>query len=99
MSVLTKKELLDKLKAKFGDDTSDDVLELIEDTSDTLDDFETKTKSETDWETKYKQNDDAWRKKYRDRFFNSAPDDEEPPVETETKQVKSYDDLFTTKED
>ena len=43
------------------------------------------------WEKKYKENDEAWRKKYRDRFFNS-------PSEDGNDQIKPTDDDDETSE-
>lgn len=94
---LTKDELLSRIREKIGDDTSDEALSLIEDISDTINDYEEKTKEETEWEKKYKENDDAWRKKYKERFFNS-PAKEEPqndePEDEENKKPLTYDNLF-----
>lgn len=101
MAVKTKADILDSLKTLIGDKTDDDSLNFIGDVSDTLDDFENKTKSNTDWEQKYKENDESWRKKYKERFFSSDnnsnnddnnQDDNEPEV-----KPKTYDGLFTSK--
>ena len=76
MAVLTREQMLERIKQRIGEDTSDEALKLIEDVSDTIDDYETKTKDTTDWEKKYKENDEQWRKKYKDRFFNAPAKDE-----------------------
>ena len=99
--IRNKGELLDALKAKLGDDTSDEALALVEDVNDTFDDFETKTKDSTSWKQKYEENDAQWRQKYKDRFFSGdstdnddiGGDDDEPP-----KKPLSFEDLFTVKE-
>ena len=105
MAVKTKADILDSLKTLIGDKTDDDSLNFISDVSDTLDDFENKTKSNTDWEQKYKENDESWRKKYKERFFSSGDnsnndgnqnDGGQDNDETETKP-KTYDNLFTSK--
>lgn len=105
MAVKTKADILDSLKTLIGDKTDDDSLNFIGDVSDTLDDFENKTKSNTDWEQKYKENDESWRKKYKERFFSSGNnsnndgnqnDDDGQDDEPETKP-KTYDGLFTSK--
>lgn len=75
MSVQTKEAIMLKLREKFGEDTSDDTISIIEDVNDTLDDYERKTADNTDWETKYKENDEMWRKKYTDRFYSATPED------------------------
>lgn len=92
-----KSELLDSIKAKFGDDTSDEAIALIEDVSDTLDDYDSKVADSTDWKQKYEENDAQWRQKYTDRFFNSGDNDVPPDENKNDKpEVKTFDDLFTT---
>lgn len=98
MSVLTKNELMEKVKNFLGDNTSDEALEIIEDISDTVE-----AGSSEDWKQKYEENDKKWREKYRDRFFNGDDDDSdiEKSKETENKEtVKeqekplTYENLF-----
>ena len=105
MAVITKEEILEKLKTKLGDDTSDETLGLIEDISDTFSDIETRLSDNSDWKKKYEENDKEWREKYRDRFFNPTKnddnvgigEDEVPPAETETGLATTFDELFSTK--
>lgn len=102
MAVTTKEQILAQLKAKFGDDTTDETLKIIEDVSDTFDDLSKKPDSNVDWQAKYEENDKMWREKYRDRFFNSPADEdadgsdpannENPAPEEGVK--KNYEDLF-----
>ena len=99
MAVLTKEQMLERIKQRIGEDTSDEALKLIEDVSDTINDYETKTKDTTDWEKKYKENDEQWRKKYKDRFFNAPAKDEKNDSESddddESKENKlTYENLF-----
>ena len=97
MSILSREQLLEKIKQRVGEDTSDEALSFIEDVSDTIADYESRSTSTTNWEQKYKENDEAWRKKYRERFF-STPSGEEtpPPEEADEEKPKSYyfDNLF-----
>lgn len=105
MAVITKEEILEKLKTKLGDDTSDETLGLIEDISDTFSDIETRLSDNTDWKKKYEENDKEWREKYRDRFFNpdknddkvGIGEDEVTSAETETELATTFDELFSTK--
>lgn len=99
MAVRTKEEILSLIKDHLGEDTSDTALQLVEDVNDTLDSLTNSADSE-DWKTRYEQNDAEWRKKYRDRFFNTGssenehneePEGEEPE---ETNDPVSFDDLF-----
>lgn len=69
--VRTKDEIINAIKGKIGEDTSDETLTLLEDISDTLNDYDNKTKDTEDWKAKYEQNDKDWRQRYRDRFFNN----------------------------
>ena len=98
MAVKTSEEIMNYIKEKTKDDTSDETLQFVEDISDTLNDYETRTKDQVDWEQKYKDNDTKWRQKYRDRFFsgndnNNDADNHEPDEENE--EPKTFTDLFT----
>lgn len=88
--VKTKEEIMNFIKEKFSEDTSDEVIEFIENLSDTLDD-----KGDEDWKTKFEENDKAWRKKYRDRFFGKTKEDEEIE-DDDIEEIKSlkFEDLF-----
>lgn len=89
-------ELMESLRSKIGEDTSDEALALLEDVSDTLGDLRTKAQDTTNWEQKYQENDSHWRKKYHDRFFSSEASDEDPLDETEPKaSIVKFEDLFT----
>ena len=97
---LSKDELLKKLKDKMGEDTSDEAIALFEDISDTINDYEEKTKDSTEWERKYKENDEMWRNKYRDRFFNSDAKEEDPAQELPDDKIDKannlkFEDLFS----
>ena len=68
MAVRTQEEIMNTLNTILGDNNSDDVVTLLEDMSDTFDDYETRVSDTTDWKTKYEENDKQWREKYRKRF-------------------------------
>lgn len=87
MAIVTKEELLTKINALTGDDTSDTTLSLIEDISDTFDSFG------LDWKTKYEENDADWRKRYKERFEQPASQDESA-TESESEEKLSFEDLF-----
>ena len=100
MSILTKDQILASVRERLKDDTSDESIKFIEDISDTIEDYETRTKDTTDWKQKYTDNDNEWRKKYRDRFFNTPSNEEKPVVssdgsddDNEPKKY-TYDNLF-----
>lgn len=108
MAVRGRDEILAALRSRIGDDTSDDALSLIEDFSDTFNDYEARVGE--DWKSKYEENDRTWRQKYRDRFFqtpsndegvttrDSVVDDNAEDLKTEGEE-KSFESLFTERSD
>ena len=92
MAVRTKEELLASIKARFGEDTSDESITLLEDVADTIGDYE--SRSGEDWKKKYEENDSSWRKKYTDRFFNPPDSDEDKGDEEEKPVPRTFEDLF-----
>lgn len=97
MSVLSKEDFMASIKARVGDDTSDEAIKFIEDMTDTYDEME-KNEGE-DWKKKYEENDEMWRNKYTSRFYSSDSDSENKEVEKESeseKEVRTYEDLFKT---
>lgn len=104
MAVRTRDELLSAIQARIGDDTSDEALTLIEDVTDTLSDYDTKVGE--DWKSKYEDLDNSWRKRYRDRFFQTPDngtttpqdvvDDNETDIKEESED-KTFDELFEEK--
>ena len=101
MAVRTKDELLEIIKGRIGDDTSDETISFIEDITDTLSDYEEKaTNSDTEeWKTKYEENDKMWREKYRERFFSKQVKKEDEDFSDDEIKSLSYDDLFEEKEE
>ena len=106
MAVRNREEILAAIRARLGDDTSDDALAIIEDVDDTFKDYETRTSE--DWKSKYDELDADWRKRYRDRFFQKPDDKETTPNDgaidngedlNYESEVKSFDKLFEEKED
>lgn len=99
MSVRSKEELLTAVREVVGDE-NESLVGIIEDISDTIDDYTNKTKDTENWKEKYEQNDKEWRQKYTDRFFNKDTGDE-PNIELddgqkeEAKKPKTFADLFT----
>ena len=101
MAVRTKDELLEIIKGRIGDDSSDETISFLEDITDTLSNYEEKaTNSDTeDWKTKYEENDKMWREKYRERFFSKEVEKEDEDFEEDEVKSLSYDDLFEEKEE
>lgn len=98
MAVKSKQEILDEIGLLVGTETSDEVLAVIEDVTDTIDDYERKLGDGTDWEAKYNDLDNEWREKYKARFFDAEADAEgEAEAEAEAEdedEILTYDDLF-----
>ena len=75
MAIKTIEELMGAVRARVGEDTSDEAIAFVEDVSDTL----ASLSNAEDWKKKYEDNDAEWLKRYQDRFFNpDKPNDPEP---------------------
>lgn len=105
MAVLNKEEFMKRLQERIGEDTSDEAMAFIEDMTDTFNDMETRSSGNNDeqWKQKYDELDKSWRKKYKDRFFNSetTPADAKGEQEEDVKddaEEKTYADLFEERE-
>lgn len=102
MAVRTMDEILESVNEILGDNTDDNAITFLEDLTDTITDLEDRANGDgTDWESRYRENDAAWRKKYKERFYSNEPEPKEPePKEPEPKQEpeppKKFEDLFTT---
>ena len=100
MAVKTIEEITKALTDKLGEDTSDEAIALLEDVSDTLNDYNQRITDNGDWKKKYETNDADWRKKYRDRFMgkvdDSADDKLVPKTDDEPvpKEKLTFDSLF-----
>lgn len=96
MAVSNRENILNRISAILGDRTDDDALGLLEDVTDTLNDYDGRLKESGDWKAKYEENDKSWRDKYRERFYN-APETQDDYVEddeVEERKTYSYEDLF-----
>lgn len=98
MAILTKEEMLTKIRQIAGDQEASDIaLELYDDVEDTYTSFSTEIPAAEDWKTKYEENDKAWRERYKNRFFNRDDDEKLDSVITNAKTI-TIDDLFKEKE-
>ena len=104
MAIKSKDELLEALRARIGEDNSDEAIALIEDFVDTYDDLENKSKGDgTDWKQKYEDNDKEWREKYISRFSSGSDtsdglnNEQSNEQNNETKEYK-YENLFEESE-
>ena len=96
MAILSKDELIEKVKKYVGDRTDDETIEIIEDISDSID------SSDADkWKQKFEENDKMWRDKYISRFLEKKEDERDTLAEheDEEKEYNSFEDLFEEEED
>lgn len=102
MAIVNRDDLIARVGA-FGDD--DNVIGLLEDITDTIDDYERRIAESGDWETKYNSLDADWRSRYRARFLEAvnSPGGGDYEVDREistgevvpdTMEIKTYEDLF-----
>lgn len=96
MAIKTREQIIEQIKSSFADNTSDEAIALIEDVTDTLTDFETKSNSGgEDWKAKYEKNDKEWREKYIARFSsNGNKDDEIEDNKDDEPKSYSFENLF-----
>lgn len=92
MAIKTKEEIMEQVKTMIGDSTEDSTLEFLGDLTDTLNDFE--TRSGEDWKKKFEENDQMWKKKYRDRFFSGSSDEPDPDDEEGKMKKYTFENLF-----
>ena len=101
MAIKTRDEIIAAVKARIGEDTSDESISLIEDVTDTLSDYDTRLADKTDWKQKYDEMDASWRRKYMDRFSGKTGDDVKEEQEEQVKEdskPRSFKELFKERE-
>lgn len=71
--VLKKEEFFNRLHDYTATDSSDETISFVEDITDTYNDLEKKANGDgVDWEARAKEIDEAWKEKYRHRFFSGT---------------------------
>ena len=101
MAVKTRDEIVEAVRKRIGEDTSDEAISLLEDVTDTFTDYETRVADKTDWKTKYDEMDASWRKKYMDRFSGKTGEEVKEEQEEQIKddsEPRTFDELFTERE-
>lgn len=100
--IKSKEDLLNTFKTVVGEDASDEVLTLLEDMTDTISDLESKANGKINVKetAEYKELEDAWRKRYRDRFFADVDQSADDPDDTlddhqQDNTPHRFEDLFT----
>lgn len=91
MAVRTSSELLDIIKQRIGESTSDEDLAFIEDASDTINNLSGQEARVAELEAE----NESLRQKYRDRFFEPKDNVSSENVSRETKEEKTtFEELF-----
>lgn len=101
MAVKTRDEIMEAIRKRIGEDTSDEAISLLEDVTDTFTDYETRVADKTDWKAKYDEMDANWRKKYMDRFSGKTGDEIKEEQEEQIKddsEPRTFDELFEERE-
>lgn len=101
MAVRTREEILEAIRSRIGEDTSDESISLLEDITDTMEDYETRVADKTDWKNKYDELDTTWRRKYIERFSGKSGEDIKNEQEEQIKddnEPRTFDELFTERE-
>lgn len=101
MGVRTREEILEAIRSRIGEDTSDESISLLEDITDTMEDYETRVADKTDWKNKYDELDATWRRKYIERFSGKTGEDIKNEQEEQIKddsEPRTFDELFTERE-
>lgn len=97
---LSKEAYLESLRTRIGEDNSEEAIKFVEDFTDTYNQLEARAADQTDWEAKYKENDESWRKKYRERFFDASGEiqkEEEKALNKDSEKL-TFNDLFKERE-
>ena len=93
--IKTKDEIISMISARIGEDNSDEAIGLLEDVTDTLNDYETRTADSTNWKERYETNDKEWREKYKERFMSGDSSTDEVIVEEEEEPKRyTFEELF-----
>lgn len=98
--VKNKDEIMEEIRAYIGDRADDETIALVENISDTIDDYA----AHGDYDKKLMAVEVEWRRKYIDRFMNGGENKSEVKVETTEDEEKEkaeeikIEDLYTEKE-
>ena len=95
--VKTKDEIMNEIRAYIGDRSDDQTIALIENISDTIDDYA----AHGDYDEKLMAVEAEWRRKYIDRFMSGGENksDVEITEDEEKKEDITIDDLYTESEE
>ena len=85
--IVTTEQLLQQITDILGDRTDDESLSLLENASDTLNQYA----DEENWKQKYEDNDKEWRERYKKRFMGEG---DNPPMNDPEETMFTYEQLF-----
>lgn len=88
-------ELIEAVKTRIGDNPDDDSVAFLEDITDTLTDYDNKTKDNTNWKEKYNELDKSWKQKYIERFSDGDYEDPDDENEDDVAVPEKFDELFS----
>lgn len=95
--VKTKDEIMEEIRAYIGDRSDDETISLVENISDTIDDYA----AHGDYDAKLLEVEAEWRRRYIDRFMNGSENKSgvvTSESEEKTEEIK-IEDLYTESED
>lgn len=97
MAIKSIDEIINGARSIIGENTSDEALSFLDDLSDTMSDYDVKTRDNVNWHDQYNELDAKWRKRYADRFNRGGmeDEDEDDSYELPDPPKKTYLDLFT----
>lgn len=98
MAILNRDEFFNRLHDRIGSDTSDESISFLEDMTDTYNSLEQSANGDgTDWRQKYEELDEAWKKRYRHRFFsgNGGSNSMDDDITEKNNREVTFDDLFS----
>lgn len=100
----TREDFMSRISTLVGDRNDDDTLAIIQDISDTYDNFSNTTAlTQADIDNAVAETENAWRERYKNAFFSGTPEplDNNPtskprvdPAKPDPSNPTSYDDIF-----
>lgn len=95
MAKVSVDNIIERVRAIFGDAPGDEELSILEDMRDSL------TGTDEDMETRIREIEEKWRKRYADRFLGVKIDEDEirEPGKGEKEKKIKIDDLFEERGD
>ena len=95
--VKTKDEIMEEIRAYIGDRSDDQTIALIENISDTIDDYA----AHGDYDEKLMAVEAEWRRRYIDRFMNGGENKSDVKITEDEEKPDgiTIDDLYTESEE